>query len=79
MPIVNEYKVRPVIRYIVTHYVRDTAEDGRSGSCGSAVVAECPNERTAEWVRDSMAKASEQNALELENIQSSLSDSPLMG
>ncbi len=57
MSIVHEYRVRPVVRYVITSYTTETSDDGRSGGVGSRVVAECPNEETAEWVRSYLESA----------------------
>lgn len=47
----NEYRVRPVVRYVVTHYHSYSTEDGKGGGGGSEVVGEFDNEAQAEKVK----------------------------
>jgi hypothetical protein len=59
MNVKHEYRVRPVVRYIVTDYHTTTSDGGRGGSVGSRVIAECPNEETAEWVCNYLSRGAE--------------------
>lgn len=56
-----EFRVRPVVRYVVTRYCHGyEALDGTHGSGGhSEVIAELPNEQRAFEVAQAMAKAEE--------------------
>jgi hypothetical protein len=56
-----EFRVRPVVRYVVTRYCHPyQAEDGSHGMTGlSEVIAELPNEQRAFEVAQAMAKAEE--------------------
>lgn len=56
-----EFRVRPVVRYVVTRYCHPYhAEDGSHGMAGSSeVIAELPNEQRAWEVAQAMAKAEE--------------------
>lgn len=50
MPVLIEYRVRPVVRYVVTRFAR---EDLPSGNCvaGSSTCGEFDNEQQAESVK----------------------------
>ena len=54
-----EFRVRPVVRYVVTRYCHPyTSADGKSSNGGSSeVIAELPNEQRAFEVASAMANA----------------------
>lgn len=54
-----EFRVRPVVRYVVTRYCHGyVSRDGTHGSSGhSEVIAEMPNEQRAFEVAQAMARA----------------------
>lgn len=54
-----EFRVRPVVRYVVTRYCHPyISADGKCSSSGhSEVIAELPNEQRAFEVAQAMAKA----------------------
>lgn len=59
-----EYRVRPVVRYVVTRYCHPYHHEHADGtysaaSGGSEVIAELPNEQRAWEVAQAMAKAEE--------------------
>lgn len=55
-----EYRVRPVVRHIVTRYCHPyQSKDGKEGSAGSSeVVAEVPSEYQALEIAKAMVSAS---------------------
>jgi hypothetical protein len=54
-----EYRVRPVVRYVVTRYCHPYQTAGGGAGCtgGSEVVAEAPNEQQAEDIAKAMQAA----------------------
>lgn len=56
-----EYRVRPVVRYVVTRYCHAySSQDGKSGQLGSSeVVGEFDNENMARMVAQATAKFEE--------------------